>query len=705
MKIYALAGNPNVGKTALFNILTDSRHQVGNWAGVTVEKKTGVLNTDNIQKRMRRRCHCNNCKNYNTCNNENMEITQNIDIGIKLNTELTKVIDLPGIYSLSPFSADEKVTTLFFTRKKVDKLINIVDASNLERNLYFTIQLLEMGIPTIMALNMIDVADSIGLALDVNKMQKSLGIPIVPMSVRNEEGISEFLDILEKPLDSIDFHIEYNSNIEKAISKVEEMIKSIPVFKSKNTRWIALQLLEGNIDFENVLIEAGFWESYRRIVKSLRDFLDLSIVDTLRKERYLWIEQFIKNTSKKNDEEKKSLTEKIDNIILNRWLSIPVFLLFIYLTFQITFSWVGAPLQDLLSNLISGPISDYTIRFLSFVGASEFLINLVVDGIIAGVGGVLVFVPQIFVLFFLISLLEDSGYMARAAFLMDNAMSRIGLNGKAFIPLVVGFGCNVPGIMSARTMEQPRERLVTILMNPFMSCSARLTIYALFVSVFFESHKGLVVFSLYLLGIVMAVVLSLIFKKFLSNDEESFFVIELPAYRIPLAKNLLLNTWDKGKDFLKKAGTIIFGMSVVLWLLSNYSLSGMVPITESFLANIGKVIAPIFSPMGFGSWEASVSLLSGFVAKEVVVSTMTIVYGAGGIAGDLATTIQSTFNSVSAYAFMVFVLLYTPCMATLAVMKRETNSWKWPTFSFIYSLVIAWVLSVIVYQVGSLLFL
>ncbi len=687
METYALVGNPNVGKTSLFNSLTCSRHEVGNWSGVTVDKKIGTIRWNKLKHRHR---HGNRGKHKN-CQQ------------CHLNTPLNKVIDLPGIYSLSSLSEDEKVTVDFLINEKVDKIINIVDSSNLERNLYLTIQLLEMDIPLILSLNMIDVALSYGIELDVEKMRQRLQVPVIPMVTRKGEGIKDLYDVLDLPLKKHDFKIRYSTYIESALSKLEMLF--INEFKNSNTRWLALQILEGNNEIKLQTIDEEFWDSVNVIIDELNVKLKGTIVNTIRDERYQWIERFLKDVKVSESGQNTNWTEKIDAVVTNKWLGFPIFLLAIFLTFQITFSWVGGPLQEILDGWFNGPISNWTTNSLIALGISDWLIQLIVNGIIAGVGGVLVFIPQIFILFLIISFLEDSGYMARAAFIMDKGMSKMGLNGKAFIPLVIGFGCNVPGIMSARIMENPKERLVTILLSPFMSCTAKLVIYALFTSIFFEKYQSLVVFSLYLLGIIMAVILGLILKRFLLKGEENFFIMELPPYRVPMIKSLVLSTWDKGKDFLKKAGTVILGMSVVLWFLANYSWSGMVEMSNSFLANLGQLIAPLLQPLGFGTWEAGVSLISGFVAKEVVVSTMSIVYGAGDAVGQLSATIQNVFNPVSAYAFMVFVLLYTPCMATLVVMKKETGTWKWPAFSVAYSFTIAWILAFIIYQVGSRLFL
>ncbi len=663
MGVYALAGNPNAGKTSLFNLLTGTRQHVGNWPGVTVEKKTGTMK----------------------------------------NNASVHIVDLPGIYSLSPFSIEERVASQFFIEEKIDKLINIVDASNIERNLYFTVQLLEFGKPMVMALNMMDVAKAYGIKIDVNELQKKLGIPIVPMMVRKGKGYQQFIDVLEKPQNATKFQLYYGLEIEQAITRLEGLFQRQASLKGQNSRWLALQLLEENAVVEALIQDKSINEQIHHLKNTIKEKLGHSAAQLIREQRYEWISQLLERVMIVETTSQKTWTEKIDRVLTHKYLGIPLFFFFMFLTFQVTFAWVGAPLQDLLDGWFSGPLSEGTTITLTALGAEDWLVKLIVDGIIGGVGGVLVFVPQIFILFLIISFLEDSGYMARAAFIMDKAMAKIGLNGKAFIPMVVGFGCNVPGVMSARTMEQEKERLITILLSPFMSCSARLAVYALFTSIFFKQYQSVVVFSLYLLGIVLAILLGLIFKRFLLTEEESLFVIELPPYRVPMIRSLLLNTWDKGKNFIKKAGTIIFSMAVLLWFLANFNLSGMTEnMNDSLLAAIGNLIAPIFAPLGFGTWQAGVGLISGFMAKEIVVATLAVVYGTGTEAS-LPQVIQTMFTPVSAYAFMVFVLLYTPCMATLVVMKKETGSWKWPLISIGYSFFTAWILAFIIYQVGSIL--
>lgn len=419
-------------------------------------------------------------------------------------------------------------------------------------------------------------------------------------------------------------------------------------------------------------------------------------------ERSRWIDRILSTSVQYQSERKLTLTERVDQIVTHQVLGIPIFLLFMYLMFMLTFDWFGVPLSDALDGFIGGPLTEWTASALSAMGASPFIEALILDGIIAGVGGVLVFVPQIFILFFFISVLEDSGYMARVAMVMDRLMEAIGLNGKAFIPLIIGFGCNVPGVMAARTVEQPKERLLTIMLTPFMSCSARLPVYALFAGAFFAAHQAFVVLSLYVLGIAAALVLA----KFLSSsklkEEKSFFVIELPPYRLPQARTLWRATWEKGKGFVRKAGTYIFGGSVLIWLLSYTGPGGTdVAMDDSFLAMIGGVLAPLLLPLGFGTWQAAASLLTGFLAKEVVVASMSIIYFVPE--AQLQGMMAEQFTPLAAYGFMAFVLLYVPCLATVAVIKKETNSKKWMFLSIVYGLAIAYAIAFLIYQGGRLL--
>ncbi|GIN84998.1 ferrous iron transport protein B [Heyndrickxia sporothermodurans] len=659
----ALVGNPNTGKTSLFNYLTGSYEYVGNWSGVTVEKKVGKLK------------------------------------GIH-----GELIDLPGIYSLFPLSKDESVVTQFFLHEPFTNIVNIVDASQLERNLQLTIQILEFGKPVAIGLNMVDVASRRGLEIDHQLLAKRLGTPVVPITARNGKGCSELteqLKAIDQSSSKIPF-VYYGKVVEKGIRQLIDVLEkehlNLPL------RWFALQLLEGNPEVSRYIENNQITQIINEIDQEVKDTTPYSTITRLIYDsRKQWIDQVIKESTRENKQTKQNWTEKIDRIVTNRWLGIPIFLAFMFLMFKITFDWLGTPLSDGLDAFFTGPLSSWIQNGLQAVNASSFIQALVLEGIVAGVGGVLVFVPQIFILFLFISFLEDSGYMARAALVMDRMMEKAGLNGKAFIPMIIGFGCNVPGVMAARTIEQPKERLLTILLTPLMSCSARLSIYALFVGAFFQKYQALVVFSLYVLGIVVALGLAKIFSKTLMNNEASVFVIELPPYRIPQIRTLWRSTWDKGKGFVRKAGTFIFGGSVVIWLLSYMGPGGLgVDMDDSFLALIGKVIAPLTAPLGFGMWQAGAALIPGFLAKEVVVSTMNIIYHTPNTT-TLQGILSDSFTPLSAYSFLVFVLLYIPCVATVAAIRNEAGSWKWTLFGIGYSLVIAYVLSCIIYQGGRLI--
>ncbi|MBX4258801.1 ferrous iron transport protein B [Clostridium estertheticum] len=581
----ALLGNPNVGKTTLFNALTGSNQYVGNWAGVTVEKKEGFVE-DKI-----------------------------------------KIVDLPGIYAMDTYSNEEKVSKEFLQSGNVDVIINIVDASSLDRNLYLTTQLKKFNKPIILVLNMIDVAIAKGLDIDYNLLAQKLGVKILPIVASKGKGILDVKNCLLKG--------DYVSNT------------------------------TNNLDFKD------------------------------EKETYSYIEVLLKSCTNKKKNNKVSITQKIDKIVLNRILAYPLFFLSLFIIFMFTFNWVGQPLADLLDSLLNDIIVPFLTNILS--NNSAWFSSLLIDGVVGGVGSVIVFLPVILALFLGISFLEDSGYMARAAFIMDKLMRRMGLSGKAFIPLIVGFGCSVPAIMSARTLESEKDRKLTALLVPLMSCNARLPVYALFASVFFPGSKTLMVFSLYLMGIGIAFGIGILFKNTLFRKDEEPFIIELPEYQLPELKSLLIHTWAKGKGFLKKAGTIIFSISVLVWFLSNFNTTGMVDINSSFLASIGKFINPIFIPLGFASWQNSVALLTGLMAKEVVVGTMGVIYG-----GNLTHSLANHFTSLSAYSFLVFVLLYTPCVSVIATMKKEYGN-KMAIFSVCYQLTLAWVVSFIIFNVGSII--
>ncbi|MFR3071830.1 MAG: ferrous iron transport protein B [Paeniclostridium sp.] len=581
----ALFGNPNVGKTTVFNLLTGSKQYVGNWPGVTIEKKEGFISED------------------------------------------IKIVDLPGIYAMDTFSNEEKVSKQFLENENVDLILNIVDASSLDRNLYLTTQLMQYNKPIILLLNMIDVAESKGIHIDAKKLEKELGVKVIPIIAKKKEGLEN----------------------------IENDIKSTLSSKFSYKK-----------DFGNEI------NTYREI------------------------EKILSKSMKSGFENKERLSSKIDNIILHPILAYPVFVAALLILFKFTFDWVGGPLQELTETLIDTYIA--TPADALFANSSPWFHSLIVDGLIGGLGGALPFFPLIFVLFLGMSFFEDSGYMARTAFLMDNVMKRVGLSGKAFIPMIMGLGCASPAIMATRTLESEKDRKITALIAPLMTCGAKLPVYALFVSIFFRKNAAVVTTSLYLLGIVVAIIIALVLNKTVYKTEIEPFVLELPEYKMPTLNALLKNTWNKAKGFLIKVCTIMFAMSVVIWALSHFNFSGFTEnINESLLASLGHLIAPLFAPLGFGDWRAGVSILTGISAKEVVISTMEIVYG------NLNTTLPQSFTSVTAYGFLVFSALYTPCIAALSTMRKEYGS-KMMFISATYQFAVAWVAAFIVKVVGSLIF-
>ncbi|WP_394237286.1 ferrous iron transport protein B [Niallia oryzisoli] len=662
----ALLGNPNTGKTSLFNYLTGSYEYVGNWSGVTVEKKVGLL------------------KN-----------------------KIDKLIDLPGIYTLSPLSRDEGIVSHFFLYDNVDKILNILDASQLKRNLHLTIQIIEYGKPVAVGLNMIDVAEQRGIQIDVEKLSSLLGVKVIPVIARSGKGCDQLSGLITNEYDNYSHEnlIKYGKVIEEATIKMKRLLQKNSAF---SIEWLTIQLLEGNQYVKTYLTdfieEEVLNHFYHEVEVKIKQIYGVKSVDQfIYQKRQEFIDDLLRNSVIGLEHRKVTLTDKIDQIVTNRILGIPIFLFMMYIMFMLTFDWIGFPLSDLLNGIISGPITAGVKSLLSILNVSDFIHDLIIDGIIAGVGGVLVFIPQMIILFFFISLLEDSGYMARVALVMDRIMEGVGLNGKAFIPMIIGFGCNVPGIMAARTIETPKERLLTILLTPLMSCSARLPVYTLFVGAFFTKNKALIVLSLYVLGIVLALVLAKIFSTTILKGEHSLFVIELPPYRLPQGQTLWRSTWEKGKGFLKKASTFIFAGSVLIWILSYMGTAGLnVEMDQSFLAAISGIIAPLFAPLGFGTWQAASSLLTGFLAKEAIISTMNIVYFVPDEA-TLQGLLASQYTPLAAYSFIVFILLYIPCLATTATIYKETGSKKWTVFTIVYSLTLAYILSLIVYQGGRLL--
>lgn len=619
----ALAGNPNTGKTTIFNELTGARQKIGNWPGVTVDKKVGYINH---------------------------------------NDRAISVIDLPGTYSVTARSPEEEIVIDYLMNEKPDVVVNVLDASNLERNLFLTVQLLELGIPVVLNLNMMDEAQKRGLTIHVKELEKQFGMPVVETVARDHKSIRRLMDVFTEKAMS---NYKRGELIESHIARIREIDAA-----NKN-----------------------------------KDQAEEEIIAL----RYALIDQIIqKAVDHSGADETKS--EKIDRVMANGFIALPILLAMIYIIFEITFNWIGQPMADFVDEFIGDTLTPWAADSLSSLQVADWMQSLVVDGIIAGVGGVLTFVPLIFTLFFCLSLLDGTGYMARVAFIMDPIMRRAGLTGKGVMPMIMGFGCAVPAIMGSKALDSEKDRRIAILVTPFLTCGAKLPIMALFAALFFPENATNVVFSIYIAGIVVSILMAKVLNKTVFKDEESTFLLELPPYRIPDMKTVALETWEKGKGFLVKAGTIIFMMSILIWFLSNYNFSGSSEMNDSFLASIGAVMSGLFIFHGFDTWEAGAAVITGILAKEAVVSTMGILYGVAEISEDAAeaaaqvkNSIGTSFTALSAYAFMVFAALYTPCMTALGTIKKEFGSWKWMLFSAGYTFAAAWVISLLIYQFGKAL--
>ena len=692
----ALVGNPNCGKTTLFNAMTGEREYVGNWAGVTVEKKEGRVKSLDSGK-----------DGLNTDGHEMI------------------LVDLPGIYSLSPFGMEERVARQYILTEKPDAIINIVDATNLERNLYLTIQLLELERPMVIALNMMDEVEKNGDSIDCEALSKELGIPVVPISARTGKG----LDSLVSETRSVSaqlllhtahaqlhegFHLEpdhlYDDYTHGMHHRIGDLVESYADEAALPVHWVSIKLLEGDEPVANAL---KLPENVRAEIKKLSDeyakasgnsFADSASM--VADNRYRYIESVTKKVLKRGRPlGSPTLSDKIDRILTNKYLALPLFFVIMGVVFTLTFGTLGAWLKGLMEKLLFDITIPAASSALASASVPAWLVSLVCDGVLSGVGGVITFLPEIAILFFLLSILEDSGYMSRIAFIMDRPMRKIGLSGKSFIPLLMGFGCTVPAAMAARTMENMQDKRNTILLVPFMSCSAKLPVYALIAGAFFAKGHTLVVLSLYLGGIVLAALFGLLFKKTIFKDNNAAFMMELPPYRMPKFKDSMLHVWERVKHFLVKAGTLIFVMSVVVWLLMHFSFSFRFvgeQVEDSILSAIGGVIAPIFKPLGFGSWMAVVALLTGFIAKESVVSTLSVLVGSTLTAGNALSALGTLFTPLSAYSFLVFVSLYTPCIAAVSTMSRELQSKKYTAFVVVFQILVAYLAAFLVYSIGLL---
>ncbi|MGE0080504.1 MAG: ferrous iron transport protein B [Thiohalomonadaceae bacterium] len=710
--VIAVAGNPNAGKSTLINGLAGTRLQVGNWPGVTVEKKEANL----------------------------------VHAG-----RAVRLVDLPGTYSLSPYTQEEVIARDYLLRERPDVIINVVDATNLERNLYLTVQLLELGIPVVLALNVYDEAERKGFRIDVPAMERLLGVRVIPTVATRNEGLAQLLETVLAVADegAAAREIHYGNDIEAAVDAIAARLQAMrpELSDSYPLRWLAFKVMEGDSQVleETRIADPGDFtaDALHHLRQAHGEDMESLMADT----RYGQAAGLAREVVQRPAVARTELTERIDRIVLNRFLGLPLFFAAMWLTFKLTFD-VSTPFVDWIDGVTAGPLTRWADAALGAVAAPNWVVSLATEGLLSGVGFVLVFVPVIFAMMFFITFLEASGYMARAAFVMDRAMHAVGLHGKSFIPLLMGFGCNVPAVYATRTLENQRDRILTALLVPLMSCGARLPVYVLFAAVFFPDSAGTVLWSLYVLGIVLALLVGIVFKRTLFKGEAPMFIMELPPYRLPTLRSLLIHTWEKGKHFLVKAGTYILAVSVLVWFALNLPW-GVEQKQDSVLGRAGQVMAPVFEPLGFGNWQAASSLLTGAVAKEIVIGTMGEIYapeveqagetiptfgedlaeiGGGfldalGAAADnvfatfgiaslsaedesssaLRQAVAGAFTPLSAYAFMAFVLLYMPCVVTMIAMRQEFGTWKWAGVALGYEFALAWSVAFVIYQGGRLL--
>jgi len=639
----ALAGNPNCGKTTLFNGLTGLRHHTGNWPGktVSIDRNEGKLTY----------------KGYSF-----------------------DIIDLPGIYSLSSRTLEEEIASEYLLTEKPDVVVNIIDAGNLEKNLFLTLQLIEIGAPVVVALNMNKFAEKNGISIDADRLSRELGVQVVKIEAVNKTGRNDLLDaiISHKPVNVVQFYDE-------------EIESHLAVFQKKGvSRWIALQgLIHPNTE------ESTLTFNTRRHLES--QYGGMSLTEIISTQKYHRISEIMDRTMTYSSGKRGKVTEIIDKIVMNRVLAIPIFLAIMFLMFQVVFA-LGNPLMGLIGDFF-GWLGD--IFSTALADAPSWVSSLVVNGIISGLGTVISFIPNIILMFLMLAILENSGYLARVAVIMDSLMKKIGLHGKSFIPMILGFGCGVPAIMASRTLENERTKKLTMLLTPFMSCSARLPVYVLFTTAFFAQYQGLILFSIYLLGILIALLVGWILRKTAFKGEETAFIIEMPEYHSPRVRDVLLSMWDNAKEFLSRAGIIIFPAILFVWLLASIPFGIEYCSPDSVLGMIGTAIAPVFAPLGFGFVEAAVAIIMGILAKEVVIGTLGTLFSCGE--DGLVSVLPTIFTPLSALSFMIFVLLYIPCLASLFTIKKESHSWSFTILAGIMYLLIAWIISFIVYQGGTLL--
>ncbi len=665
--IYALVGNQNCGKTTLFNQLTGSNQHVGNFPGVTVDSKMGEIRGDRGDA----------------------------------------VVDLPGIYSIRPYTNEELVTRRFILQEKPDGIINIVDATNIERNLYLTLQLLEMHIPMVLALNMMDEVRNNGGTIDIGKMEEALGIPVVAISAAKNEGIGDLIravkEVSERRICPKVTDFCEKGAVHRCIHAVSHQVEDHAERIGISPRFAATKIVEGDKDIiERLDLSENELDLMEHSIVEMERDSDMDRNAALADMRYGFIERVCAQAvikCRESREHRRSV--RIDSVLTNKYLAIPSFLVIMMLVFWMTFGIAGTFLSDLMGAGIDA-LSKVTQKALVNYGINPVVESLVIDGIFAGVGSVLSFLPIIVVLFFFLSILEDSGYMARIAFVMDRPLRKIGLSGKSFVSMLIGFGCSVPAVMSTRTLSSERDKRMTIMLIPFISCSAKIPIYALFAAAFFRRHQALVMMALYALGILIGIVCAMILKKTMFRGKPMPFVMELPNYRFPSAKSVALLMWDKAKDFIQRAFTVIFIAALIIWFLQTFDarLNVVSDSGESLLAMIGKLIAPLFAPLGFGDWRAATALISGFSAKEAVVSTLSVLTGT--TMSGLGDTLGTIFTPLAAGSYLVFTLLYTPCVAAVATIRREMNS-AWKTLAIVcMQCGVAWLAAFAFYQIGSL---